>query len=359
MSRLGILLSTGCAVALVAAFVPAVASGTNVTAPASSSNVSIDDRKKPKPSKKPKPTKSPKPTQPSIPTPTVAIPPQVRAIEAWIRAQPQDYKQAPSTFVYTVDPALVGTQWEQAAKSGAKGAFEAHALLGQPVTKPLRVYLGWSGEWLKESLPKDVCPSFSPYGQASVCPRSDVIYTRYQGFQDYSPSLTPTSQLAPLMRFGVEGLLGHELTHVVQTSIYPQSSTRTYPAGGDWLVEGWAVMLQTMTAMRQYDIPYATARDYELRLMDAQCQGAKLKDLLAPAWFTNCTYLRGFLGMEYLMAKTGDMKAGWTWASQDAATAREAFAKAFPSLDMDTFMAEADAYADREIALWPQRLWPR
>jgi hypothetical protein len=62
--------------------------------------------------------------------------------------------------------------------------------------------------------------------------------------------------------------------------------------------------------------------------------------------------------MEYLMGKTGDMEAGWTWASQQAPTTGEAFTKAF-GLDLDTFMAEADAYADREIALWPQRLWPR
>ena len=219
--------------------------------------------------------------------------------------------------------------------------------------------MGWDKPWLESVVPKDVCGSINDFSQAYACQGSDVIYTRYERFKAYSPTLMPSTNIAPLMRFGATGLIGHELTHLVQQSLYPQRSARPYPSDSQWLVEGWAVMTQTMIAMRVNNLPYTTARDYELRVMDAKCSDQKLKDLLAPAWFTPCVYLKGFLGMEYLMAKTGDMKAGWTWVSQDAPTAREAFAKAFTSLNMDTFMTEADAYADKEIALWSQRLYPQ
>lgn len=342
--RVGVLLSAACALSLTSTLVPAVASGATGSAQMQSS-VSVDDRKKPKPTKPPKPT--------------VAIPKEARAIERWINAQPKGWQQAKSTFILTVDPELAGTQWEKLSLDTAKATFEIHALLGQPVTAPYRVYVGWDKPWLESVVPLDVCGPISEFSQAYACRASDVIYTRYERFKAYSPTLMPTSNIAPVMRFGATGLIGHELTHLVQESLYPQRAVRTYPSDGQWLVEGWAVMTQTMIAMRAYNLPYTTARDYALRLMDAKCSDQKLKDLLAPAWFTSCVYLKGFLAMEYLMGKTGDMKAGWTWAAQDAATAREAFAKAFPSLDMDTFMAEADIYADKEIALFSQRLWPR
>jgi len=113
-----------------------------------------------------------------------------------------------------------------------------------------------------------------------------------------------------------------------------------------------------MIAMRTFNLTYAQARDRALKLNGTQCAGVKLRDLLAPPTYTNCVYTNGFLAMEYLMWKTGDMKAGWTWVSQDAATAPEAFSKAF-SIDIDTFMTDADAYIDQEMALWPKREYPR
>lgn len=363
MKRLGIVLSTGCAVALVAALVPAVASGVNIDAPGTTT-ASVDDRKKPKPtktpkpSKTPKPTKSPQPTASPTPTPAAPVPVQARAIEDWIKAQPKTYEQAESTFVYTTEPSLVGSIWEKTTLLAAKPAFEVHALLGQPVTRPLRMYLGWSGDWLKANVPKDACPYISDFSQAAACPRSNVIYTRLSNFQAYSPGLTPTSDPGAVLRFGYTGLPGHEVTHLVQESLYPQRSTRTYPTESQWLVEGWAVMTQTMIAMRTYNLTYAQARDRSLKLNGSQCAGVKLRDLLAPPNFNSCVYPNGFLAMEYLMWKTGDMKAGWTWVSQDAVTGREAFTKAF-SMDIDTFMTEADAYVDQEMALWPKREYPR
>lgn len=232
------------------------------------------------------------------------------------------------------------------------------ALLGQPVTRPIRMYLGWGGDWLKANLPREACPYVSDFSQASACAGSDVVYTRLSNFQAYSPGLTPTSDPGPALRFGYTGLPGHEVTHLVQEWLYPQRSKRTYPQDSQWLVEGWAVMTQTMIAMRAYNLTYAQARDRSLKLNGSQCAGVKLRDLLAPVGFNNCIYPNGFLAMEYLMWQTGDMKAGWTWVSQDAATGREAFSKAF-SLDIDTFMTEADVYIDQEMALWPKREYPR
>ena len=363
MKRWGVALSTGCAIALVAALVPAVASGVSVEAPGTG-NFSVDERKKPKPSKSPKPSKTPKPTkspQPTAsPTPTAGapVPAQARAIEEWIKAQPKTYEQAESTFVYTTEPSLVGSVWEKTTLLAAKPTFEVHALLGQPVTRPLRMYLGWSGDWLKANVPRDACPYISDFSQASACPRSNVIYTRLSNFQAYSPGLTPTSDPGAMLRFGYTGLPGHEVTHLVQESLYPQRTTRTYPTESQWLVEGWAVMTQTMIAMRTYNLTYAQARDRSLKVNGSQCAGVKLRDLLAPPTFNSCVYPNGFLAMEYLMWKTGDMKAGWTWVSQDAVTGREAFTKAF-SMDIDTFMTEADAYVNQEISLWAKREYPR
>ena len=51
MKRIGVALSTTCTIALVAALVPAVASGVSVAAP--DATVSVDERKKPKPTKSP------------------------------------------------------------------------------------------------------------------------------------------------------------------------------------------------------------------------------------------------------------------------------------------------------------------
>jgi len=357
VNRFGFVAGGVCALALVAALVPAVASGASVSAP-TPTGVSVDERKKPKPTKtpkppKPKPTKSPTPS----PSPSAAVPVQARAIEDWIKAQPKTYEQAQSTFVYTVEPSLVGSEWEKATLRGAKATFEVHALLGQPVTRSHRVYLGWSGDWLRANLPKDACPYISDYAQASACAGSDVIYTRLSNFQAYAPGLTPTSDPGPMIRFSYTGLPGHELTHLVQESLYPQRSKRTYPQDSQWLVEGWAVMTQTMISMRAYNLTYSQARDRALKVNGNNCAGVKLRDLLAPPNFNSCVYPNGFLAMEYLMWKTGDMKAGWTWVSQDATTGREAFSKAF-AIDIDTFMAEADAYINQEMALWPLRAMP-
>ena len=116
-------------------------------------------------------------------------------------------------------------------------------------------------------------------------------------------------------------------------------------------------MIQMLILMRVYDLPYSKARDYQLKILTTPCEGVKLRDLLVEPTGNGCEYIRGLLATEYLMWKTGDMKAGWTWVSQDAATAREAFEMAFP-LDIDEFMEEADVYIDRELALWPKREWP-
>ena len=363
MKRWGFALSTGCAIALVAALVPAVASGVSIDAP-TTAGTSIDDRKKPKPSKSPKPTKTPKPskspTPTASPTPTTGapVPVQARAIEDWIKAQPKTYEQAQSTFIFTVDPELAGGPWERIAVDSAKSVFEVHALLGQPVTRPYRVYVGWDKPWLERTVPKSACFAIFDFATAAACARSDVIYTRFALNRTYNPSLTPQGDPGAVWSFLSVGLVGHELTHLVQESLYPQRNMRTFPQGGKWLEEGWAVMTQTMIAMRTYNLTYTQARDRALKLNGTQCAGVKLRDLLAPPTFNNCVYTNGFLAMEYLMWKTGDMKAGWTWVSQDAVTGREAFSKAF-SIDIDTFMTEADAYIDQEMALWPKREYPR
>ena len=352
MKRIGIVLSVSCTVALVAALVPAVASGVSIDAP-STAGTSIDDRKKPKPTKTPKPSKSPKPTPPKI----AQVPEQARAIEKWIKAQPKTYEQATSTFDFTVDPELARGPWERMAVDTAKAAFEVHALLGQPVTRPYRVYVGWDRPWLERTVPKDACPVIFEFATAAACQGSNVIYTRFALNKSFNASLTPLGDPGPNLRFNTLGLVGHELTHHVQQSLYPRKPAPS-PEAGKWMIEGWAVMTQTMIAMQYNKIPYTQARDHALRLMDASCTGTKLRDLLAPTFFTNCVYVSGFLAMEYLMWKTGDMKAGWTWVSQDSATAREGFSQAF-GMDLDTFMEEADAYVKQEQLLWPWRSLPQ
>jgi hypothetical protein len=341
MSRLGIVLSAACALALTGSVLPAIASGANVTTQTSAS-ISVDDRKKPKP-----------------PKPTVAIPKEARAIERWIKAQPRGWQKAKSYFIQTIDPDLVGTQWEKMAKRAERPAFQIHALLGQPVTTSHRVYVGWGKPWLESAVPADACPWISDFATGFACYGSDVIYTRFQGFEAYFPGMKPKDPIPSMVRHNTTGLIGHELVHHVQSSLYPQKALRQYPEASTWLTEGWAVMIQTLIAMRVEGLSYTLAREYSLRTMDdANCIGYKLKDLLAPASFTSCFYVKGYLAMEYLMATSGDMKAGWTWISQDAVTSEEAFTMAF-DMDFDKFMAKADAYADREMALRPQRLIPR
>ena len=362
MKRIGVALSTTCTIALVAALVPAVASGVSVAAP--DATVSVDERKKPKPTKSPKPSKTPKPTkspQPTAsPTPSTGapVPVQARAIEDWIKAQPKTYEGAQSTFIFTVDPELAGGPWERLAVGSAKSVFEVHALLGQPVTKPYRVYVGWDKPWLEQTVPKNACWSIFDFATAAACAGSDVIYTRFALNRNYNPALTPQGEPGPVWSSLGVGLIGHELTHLVQESLYPQRGMRTFPKEAKWLEEGWAVVTQTMIAMRFYNLTYAQARDRALKLNGNRCAGVKLRELMAPPTFNTCVYPNGFLAMEYLMWKTGDMKAGWTWVSQDVETGREAFSKAF-GIDIDTFMAEADAYIDQEMALWPLREYPR
>jgi hypothetical protein len=107
----------------------------------------------------------------------VPVPEQARAIEEWIKAQPKTYEQAESTFTYHVQPLLVGSDWEAAAKVGDKAAFEVHAMLGQPVTQPFRVFLGWDFTWLRESISTSECPRFYDNQDAGACPPSDVVNT--------------------------------------------------------------------------------------------------------------------------------------------------------------------------------------
>jgi hypothetical protein len=341
VNRFAVAVATACALALAGPMVPAMATESSA-AGSTPVGISADERKKPKP-----------------PKPTVAIPKEARAIERWIKAQPKDWQKAKSYFVQTIDPDLAGTQWEKLAKRAARPAFQIHALLGQPVTSSHRVYVGWGKPWLESAVPADACPWISDFSTGFACYGSDVIYTRFQGFAAYSPGMTPKDPIPSMVRFGSTGLIGHELVHHVQSSLYPQKALRQYPEASTWLTEGWAVMIQTLIAMRVEGLSYTLAREYSLRTMDdANCIGYKLKDLLAPAWFTSCVYVKGYLAMEYLMARTGDMEAGWTWISQDAATSEEAFTKAF-DMDFDTFMAKADAYADREMALRPLRLIPQ
>lgn len=339
MKRIGTLLSLSCILALVAMLVPAVASGVSIASP-NAAALDVDDRGKPKPK------------------PGAPVPPQARAVEKWINAQPKTYMQATSTFQITVDPVLVGTEWEAAATRGVKAAFEIHQMLGQPVTRPYRVYIGWDAPWLRATVPQDACPVIFDYALAAACAGSDVIYMRLALQQQWMPWITPTSPVSSYARFSIVGLLGHELTHHVQQSLYPLGTTRTYPEASTWLVEGWASMVQMMIAMRSYGISYSRARDQQLKVLDTKCTGIKLKDLLAPTSFTNCEYVSGLLATEYLMWKTGDMRAGWTYVSQDALTSREAFSEAY-GLDLDTFMEEAEKYVYRELALWPKREGPK
>lgn len=339
MKRWAIVLAVSCAVALAAGLMPSAASGAPPSRPAAA-DPAADERKKPKP------------------RPGAPVPAQARAVEKWIKARPKTYLQAKSTFEITVDPVLVGTEWEEAARRGVKAAFEIHELLDQPVTRTYRVYIGWDAPWLRATVPQDACPVIFDYAMAAACAGSDVIYMRLALQQQSLPWLTPTGIVPSYPRFSIVGLLGHELTHHVQQSLYPLGSTRTYPEASTWLIEGWASMVQMMIAMRAYDITYSRAREHQLKVLNSLCIGVKLSELLAPTTFTNCTYVSGLLATEYLMWKTGDMRAGWTYVSQDALTSREAFREAF-GLDLDAFMTEAEKYVYRELALWPQREGPK
>jgi len=359
MGRFGVVAGGICTLALVAALVPAVATGASVASPGTT-GISVDDRKKPKPTKTPKPSKKPRPTKTPTPTltPFAPVPVQARFIEDWIADQPKDYLGAESTLTYIVEPSLVGSDWERALLRGGKAAFEIHALLGQPVRRPIKVYLGWSWKWLEDTVPKAECPMFFPQQDAGACPPADVVFTRFSGFQQFDPSLSPTSTINSYNKYGISGLLAHEVAHLVQASLYPQKSLRSYPEDNRWLVEGWAMMIQTMASMRAYGISYGEARDLQLRVHDMKCEGVKLRDLLVQQKTNGCEYVSGLLATEYLMWKTGDMRAGWTYVSQDALTSREAFSEAY-GLDLDTFMEEAEKYVYRELALWPKREGPK
>jgi len=339
MKRIGIALSTGCAIALVAALVPAVASGVNVEAPGTSS-FSIDDRKKPKPTKKP---------QPKAPVPI-----QAKHVGDWVNRNWDSLDKASPTFQYFVDPLVQGSPWEADTLSGAAVAFGIHEALGYPIEREFRVYMGWDHQWIADNLPPEAC-SGGFWGPASMCWGTNVILANFKAWRDfYYIGYTPESGPRPDDRIHVVGQLPHELTHMVQEEISPWPEQRIWRSNNYWLLEGWAMLVQGIAAAKIYNMPYVKMRDYNLQSMGSECKKDKLKDMLDKKSPRQCEYLSGLLAMEYLVWKTGDMAAGLTYMRQDAESAHEAFRLAF-SLDLDAFMAEADRYVQREIALWPLR----
>ena len=257
----------------------------------------------------------------------------------------QTLQQTPTPdLVIEVEPADQKSLWANASIADVKTGIRLITTLGGSLPKLPKLLVFSDFEWAKSRM-SGSCLNWGMNSLGGQC-ASDVAFINLGWLKrnGYKPS-----EISDLwLKMNLSSVLPSRLAHIAQSEVF-YKSTGSYGTGDLNSIPAWMLMgkLQLFIVMN-YSIatntPYSQARAEWVKSWPKQCVNVTLHDLSGTSLNDKgCDNINGYLAMELLLYKAGDLKAFYWWEAKASGTVPEGFKKAY-GLDWKAFLKEADEY---------------
>ena len=285
------------------------------------------------------------------PSKPVKPPAEARFVQAEAAALWATSPALPSIEVtYAVQETVAGTRWTIDSLGAIDAALRLSTGLGTPLPDDQHVIIAWDADWAVAQLPDDerlTCLNWIRGVMGGYCGLGYNVaqfeaFAKSWGYRDMNRYQTKEQALV------MAANIPHEFGHAVQEAVArdnPGHDWRLVPA---WLREGGPEVFKIMAYAQSQKISYTKARAHYVG-PNARCASVPLAELSGQGTTsTYCEYDKGMLAVEYLIAKTGRLTAPFEFFAASGATTAEVFKNAY-GLDLKRFIAQADAYAKRQM----------
>jgi len=327
--------------------------------------ISTANQSKAKPTPKPTPSVLPLPTPPLIPTPTTSptsspsptysgpidlfgnpTSEEAVKIDSLLNAAWSKGKPATQWLKIQTHERVKGTTWATDNEAVMPAITQILEGVGAPITREVEWFVWWD------------LPSLTPLLGTNCWARyPEAFNAKSVGAGYCSPSTTFIFYEAYQQWYPKEGFLEKYPKYGER---FGHNSQNFLPA---WLREGPAVLFASLAYAKYANIPYSTVRNLALRHHGLyHCKKIPMTDLLmfntSPS---TCEYSGGFLAVEYLVAKYGDLLAPFRYLESKipgngercsnpdsiCRSSYETVIREIYSKDVDAWHAELDAYVKK------------
>ena len=300
-------------------------------------------------------------TWPSASSQTIAVNRMFKILRPAI-----DAGEAPADKKVKIEPGYESKLWFKDSLDAVDAGFKLNKALGAPVAEPPSYVLFWNQEWGKPFV-KPMCMEWikDGIGIGGVCPPNMIFSALGNAVTAKNFILNdPTKYQDEEQRYWIIAGMQHEVGHLGQQWTQANAQgladiSRINDFKPAWLREGVAEIFKIMAYAYQFNIDYQDARNLHVRNMGNRCTPTSLTELMGQGTTKSyCEYNNGTLAVEYLLAKTKDIKSLFAWEKSTSLDdvsmpiselQEKLFNKAF-GLDLKNFMVEADAYIKKETA---------
>ena len=349
--------------------------------------ISTANQSKAKPTPKPTPSVLPLPTPPLIPTPTTSptsspsptysgpidlfgnpTSEEAVKIDSLLNAAWSKGKPATQWLKIQTHERVKGTTWATDNEAVMPAITQILEGVGAPITREVEWFVWWDLPSLTPLLGTNCWARYpeafnaKSVGAGYCSPSTTFIF--YQAYQQWYPKEGFLEKYPNEWdKYGITAVAAGEVAHFAQQLYgerFGHNSQNFLPA---WLREGPAVLFASLAYAKYANIPYSTVRNLALRHHGLyHCKEIPMTDLLmfntSPS---TCEYSGGFLAVEYLVAKYGDLLAPFRYLESKipgngercsnpdsiCRSSYETVIREIYSKDVDAWHAELDAYVKK------------
>lgn len=256
----------------------------------------------------------------------------------------------PIDVTYAVQESVKGTQWTIDSLAAIDAALRLSTGLGSPLPDDQHVIIAWDADWAIDQLPDDerlTCLNWIRGAMGGYCGLGYNVaqfeaFAQSWGYRDMNRYQTKDQALT------MAANIPHEMGHAVQDAVARGNPTHDWRLVPAWLREGGPEVFKVLAYAQSQKVSYTKARA-SYGGLNARCASVPLSTLSGQGTTSSyCEYDKGMLAVEYLIAKTGRLTAPFEFFAASGATTAEVFKDAY-GLDLKAFIAQADAYAKRQM----------
>lgn len=253
-------------------------------------------------------------------------------------------------FAVEVEPSDRNSLWANASIADVKTGIGLITALGGSLPSIPKLLVFSDFDWAKTRM-SGSCLNWGMNSLGGQC-ASDVAFINLGWLK--RNGYKPSEMSDPWLKMNLSSVLPSRLAHIAQSEVFFMS-TGSYGTGDLNSIPAWMLMgkLQLFIVMN-YSVatntPYSKARAEWVKNWTKSCVNISLFDLSSTSPNVNgCDNINGYLAMELLLFKTGDLKAFYWWEAKASGVAPEGFKKSY-GLDWDAFLRQADEYVKREYS---------
>ncbi len=296
----------------------------------------------PSPNSVPTPSPIPVPTQDPTPSPT-PVPSQINTPTSspsptTVSAYPLDMFGNPTSEEARRIDELIDAAWEKGKPAtqylkisshervaDSKWAKDNAAIMpaitrvldgiGAPVTRDVEWFVWWDLDSLKSKLPENCWARDTRYFDpkavgAGYCTPS-TIFVFFDAYRQWYPTEGFLEKYPNEWdKYGISAVSAGEVAHFAQQLYGERFGHRMGTFLPAWLREGPTILYNSIAYSKLTGIPYSTVRNLAIKHNgNYRCKDVNMSDLLMHGTSpTLCEYVGGFLAVEYLVAKSGNLK---------------------------------------------------